>query len=60
MKIIMETYSKKITFEMDNDDLNAKEIKAAISRMLVLAGFSPDVIECEDGGHFVCQYVEED
>lgn len=58
MKITLEYYDAKITYEEDGNDFSAEELKEIFSRMLVVATFSPDVIEPKDGGKYECQYVE--
>lgn len=59
MKITLEMYDSKYTYESDRDDYDANEMKEIFSRMLVQAAFSPSVIELAEGGHFECEYVEE-
>ena len=56
MKITLEAYGKKYTFESEMDDYNGDELKEIFTRMMVQAGFPPSVIECDDGGHFECEY----
>lgn len=58
MKITLEMYDNKYTYESDRNDYDANEIKEIFSRMLVQATFSPDVIEPSEGGHYKCEYVE--
>lgn len=58
MKITLEMYDNKYTYESDRNDYNANEIKEIFSRMLVQATFPPDVIETSEGGHYECEYME--
>lgn len=58
MKITLEMYNNRYTYESDRNDYNANEMKEIFSRMLVQATFSPGVIDLADGGHFECEYVE--
>lgn len=59
MKITLEMYDSKYTYESDRNDYNANEIKEIFSRMLVQATFPPSVIEPAEGGHYECEYMEE-
>ena len=52
-------YDSKYTYESDRNDYNANEIKEIFSRMLVQATFPPSVIEPAEGGHYECEYMEE-
>lgn len=58
MKITYESYGVRYTVETENDDHNAEELKEIFSKILVQAGFSPAVIDLDDGGEY--QYVSED
>lgn len=60
MKIVLEMYGSKYTYESDKNDYTANELKEIFSRMLVQATFSPNVIELAEGGRFKCEYVEEE
>ena len=60
MKIILEMYGDKYTYESDREDYSVYEMKEIFSRMLVQATFPPDVIEPAEGGHYECKYVEEE
>ena len=60
MKIVLEMYDSKYTYESDKNDYDANELKEIFSRMLVQATFSPEVIEPSEGGRFKCEYVEEE
>lgn len=60
MKIVLEMYDSKYTYESDKNDYDASELKEIFSRMLVQATFSPEVIEPAEGGRFKCEYVEEE
>ena len=60
MKITLEMYDSKYTYESDRNDYNANEIKEIFSRMLVQATFPPNVIEPAEGGHFKCEYKEDE
>ena len=58
MRITLEMYDSKYTYESDRNDYNANEIKEIFSRMLVQATFPPSVIEPAEGGRYKCEYVE--
>lgn len=58
MKITFENYNIKYTFEDNNNEHNASYIKDVFSRMLVVAGFQPSVIDCIEGGRY--EYVDDD
>lgn len=58
MKITFENYNIKYTLEDNNNDHNASYIKDVFSRLLVLAGFPPSVIDCIEGGRY--EYVDDD
>jgi hypothetical protein len=60
MKIVLEMYGSKYTYESDKNDYTANELKEIFSRMLVQATFSPNVIEPAEGGRYKCEYVEEE
>lgn len=60
MKIILEMYDSRIIYESDKNDYTANEMKEIFSRMLVQATFPPDVIEPAEGGHFECEYKEDE
>lgn len=60
MKITLEMYDQKYTFEAPQDDFGADELKEIFSRLLVQATFPPNVIEPAEGGHFECEYKEDD
>lgn len=53
-------YNNRYTYESNSDDHTANEMKEIFSRMLVQATFSPGVIDLADGGHFECEYVEDE
>lgn len=57
MKITVEHYNRKYSIEVE-DDLDANTLKDHFNRLLVLAGFSPSVIDFRDGGRY--EYVGED
>ena len=59
MRITLEAYNHTYTFECQADDFSAEELKEQFSRLLVLAGYSPSVIELADGGRYNCKYEEE-
>lgn len=58
MKITLEIYNAKYIFEDNNDEHDASYMKDIFSRMLVVAGFPPSVIDCIEGGEY--RYVDED
>lgn len=58
MRIILEMYDSRIIYESDKDDHTANEMKEIFSRMLVQATYHPNVIETAEGGHFECEYKE--
>lgn len=60
MKITLEMYNNKYIYESDSEDYSANELKEIFSRMLVQATFPPDVIEPAEGGHYVCEYKEDE
>jgi hypothetical protein len=57
MKITLEIYSKNYSIESKADDYRAEELKQLFSALLVCAGYPPDVLTTEDGGHYNCEYV---
>lgn len=59
MKITLEMYKMRYTVEADHDEWSGDELIEHFSRLLVQAGFTPDVIKFADGGRFDCKYVEE-
>ena len=58
MKITFENCNAKYIFEDNNDEHDASYIKDIFSRMLVVAGFPPSVIDCIEGGRY--EYVDDD
>lgn len=60
MKITLEMYDHKYTFEAPQDDFGADELKEIFSRLMVQAGFAPNVIWLAEGGHFECEYKEDE
>lgn len=60
MRIILEIYDSRIIYETDNDDYKADEMKEIFSRMLVQATYPPSVIEPAEGGHWECEYKEDE
>lgn len=60
MRITLEMYDSKYTYESDRNDYNANELKEIFSRLLVQATFSPEVIEPAEGGYYECEYVEDE
>lgn len=58
MRITLESYNHTYTFGSQADDFTAEELKEQFSRLLVLAGYSPSVIELADGGRYNCEYEE--
>lgn len=58
MKLTLELYGKKITAEENGDGHTAQQLKELFSRLLVVAGYSPSVIEDQDGGRY--EYLEDD
>ncbi len=59
MKIILEMHDQKYMFESSQDDFSANEVKEIFSRLLVQATYPPDVIDLAEGGHFKCEYVQD-
>lgn len=49
MRITLSLYGAEYTIERKCEDMMADELKELFSRLLVVAGFSPSVIELEDG-----------
>lgn len=60
MRITLEKYNNKYIYESDSEDYDANELKEIFSRMLVQATFPPDVIEPAEGGHYECEYKEDE
>lgn len=62
MKITLELYDNRYTVETINpkqNDFNGEELKELFSRLMVVAGYSPSVIDLEsDSGGY--EYVGED
>ena len=58
MKITLELHNEKYTAESEQNDYIGNELKEIFSRMMVLAGYSPSVIELDDGGRY--EYLSED
>lgn len=58
MKITLEYYDAKITYEEEGTDFSSVDLKEIFSRMLVQATFPPDVIDLKDGGKYECKYIE--
>ena len=59
MRLTLELEGSKYVYESNNEVYSVDELKEIFSRMLVQATFSPDVIDCSEGGHYECKYVEE-
>lgn len=49
MKITLEMYNYKHSYESEHEDFTATELKEAFERLLVCAGYPPSVINLEDG-----------
>ena len=60
MRIVLEMYDSRIIYESDKDDYKADELKEIFSRLLVQATYPPSVIEPAEGGHYECEYKEDD
>lgn len=60
MKITLEAYKQTYTFEDKSDDYEADELKEIFSRLLVSAGYSPEVIDPRDGGRYECTYIPDE
>lgn len=60
MKIILKIYDSRIVYASDKDDYTADEMKEIFSRMLVQATYPPCVIEPVGGGHWECEYKEDE
>lgn len=60
MKITLEMHDAKYTYESNSDEYTANEMKEIFSRMLVQATYSPSVIDLSDGGHYECEYKEDE
>lgn len=59
MKITFESYKTKYIVETDYEDAGSREIMELFSRLLVVAGFPPSVIQDEsEGGRW--EWVQED
>lgn len=60
MKIILKMHDSRIVYSSDKDDYTADEMKEIFSRMLVQVTYPPCVIEPADGGHWECEYKEDE
>ena len=60
MRIILEMYDSRIIYESDKDDYTADKLKEIFSRMMVQATYSPEMIEPAGGGHWECEYKEDE
>lgn len=60
MRITLEMHNNKYIYESDSESYDANELKEIFSRMLVQATFPPDVIEPAEGGHYECEYKEDE
>lgn len=49
MRITLSLYDGEYTIERNGEDASPDELKELFSRLLVVAGFGPSVIELEDG-----------
>lgn len=49
MRITLSLYGAEYTIEQSGEDSSANELKELFSRLLVVAGFCPSVIELEEG-----------
>ena len=58
MKIVFESHGYRYSVEHKSDDFDANELKEIFSKILVLSGFGPGAIDCEEGGGY--QYVGDD
>ena len=59
MKITLEMYGRTHIFESEFDDYNSDEVMEEFSKLMVCAGYSPSVIRPAEGGHFECEYKED-
>lgn len=59
MKITIEVYEKMYSFESSSNDYTSDQMKEVFTRMLVLCGYPPSVIETADGGRYECEYIGE-
>lgn len=57
--IILKSRGQTFSIEGLPWDSDADEIKEQFSRLLVLAGFHPSVIDLAEGGRYDCAYVED-
>lgn len=58
-RITLEQYNTVYSVELPFNDYGADELKEYFSRLLVLAGFSPSVLDTDgDGGSY--RYVSDD
>ena len=58
--IELGSYGYKYRVEFPYSDITADKYKEAFSKLLVQAGFSPEVIEPAEGGRYECAYLEDD
>jgi hypothetical protein len=52
MKITFENYNIRYGIETESEAYTGEELKTLFSRLLVVAGFPPGVIEAEEGGKY--------
>lgn len=60
MKLTLEMYDKTYSIESSSNDFNANELLEDFSRLMVVAGYPPNVILPADGGRYECEYKEDD
>lgn len=61
MKMTLELYDQRYIVETLNpkqNDFDSGELKELFTRIMVMAGFGPSVLDPEDGGHY--EYVGDD
>lgn len=56
INIMLKTDNLTLSVEGLSWDTSAEELKEQFSRLLVLAGFEPSVIDLADGGKYECTY----
>ena len=57
MKITFENYNIHYEIETGREEYTGEELKTLFSRLLVVAGYPPSVIDAEEGGKYT--YVGE-
>lgn len=59
MKITIQVRKEIYSFESSSDDYTSDQMKEVFTKMLLLCGYPPSVIETADGGRYECKYIGE-